>query len=101
MAAGKKYNYSAFKTDDYSIINNQYWTYIDIRCGFVLSYSEKFGALYPVTTTVDTYVYRGLLQNSNIGMTSATSVFQSVVGFVLVVTVNKIIKKVSPGDEMF
>lgn len=59
------------------------------------------GALYPVTTTVDTYVYRGLLQNSNVGMTSATSVFQSVVGFILVVTVNQVIKKVSPGDEMF
>ena len=59
------------------------------------------GALFPVTTTVDTYVYRGLLQNNNVGMTSATSVFQSVVGFILVVTVNKDIKKVSPGDEMF
>lgn len=59
------------------------------------------GALYSVTNTVDTYVYRGLIQNGNIGMTSATSVLQSVVGFVLVVSVNQIIRKISPEDSMF
>lgn len=59
------------------------------------------GALYSVTSTVDTYVYNGLLKSSNMGMTSATSVFQSVVGFILVVITNAVVRKVSPEDSMF
>lgn len=59
------------------------------------------GPLYPVTMTVDTYVYNGLMKSSNMGMTSAVSVVQSVVGFVLVISVNQIIKKWSPEDVMF
>lgn len=59
------------------------------------------GALYPVTQTVDTYVYNSLLKSTNLGMTSATSVFQSVVGFILVVTTNAVVRKVSPEDSMF
>ncbi len=59
------------------------------------------GALYDTTSTIDTYVYNGLLKGGNIGMTSATSFIQSIVGFILVVTVNSIIKKMSPEDSMF
>lgn len=59
------------------------------------------GALYSTTSTIDTYVYNGLLQGGNIGMTSATTFIQSVVGFVLVVSANTIIKKLSPDDAMF
>ena len=59
------------------------------------------GALYSVTSTVDTYVYNGLLKSSNMGMTSATSVFQSVVGFILVVITNAVVRRVSPEDSMF
>ena len=59
------------------------------------------GELYSVTSTVDTYVYNGLLKSSNMGMTSATSVFQSVVGFILVVITNAVVRRVSPEDSMF
>lgn len=59
------------------------------------------GALYSVTATVDTYVYNGLRGNASLGMTSAVSVLQSVVGFVLVLTVNKIIKTIDPEQAMF
>ena len=59
------------------------------------------GALYSVTSTVDTYVYNGLLKSSNMGMTSATSVFQSVVEFILVVITNAVVRRVSPEDSMF
>lgn len=59
------------------------------------------GALYSVTQTIDTYVYNGLRGQGTLGMTSAVSVFQSVVGFLLVVTVNKIIKKIDEESAMF
>lgn len=59
------------------------------------------GALYSVTATIDTYVYNGLKGNGTLGMTSAVSVFQSVVGCILVVTSNKIIKIIDPESAMF
>ena len=42
------------------------------------------GMLYSTTNVIDTYVYRGLMKQGNIGMSSAAGVYQSVVGFVLV-----------------
>lgn len=59
------------------------------------------GALYSTTQTIDTYVYRGLMQLGNIGMSSAAGVYQSVIGFVLVLAANYLIKKVSPDDALF
>ncbi|HHV11667.1 MAG TPA: sugar ABC transporter permease [Clostridiales bacterium] len=59
------------------------------------------GPLLDVTNTIDTYVYRGLMQNNNIGMSSAAGVFQSVVGFILVLTANAIVNKVSREDALF
>lgn len=59
------------------------------------------GALYDVTNTIDTYVYRSLLQTGNIGMSSAAGFYQSVVGFVLVVTANLIVRKIDPDNALF
>lgn len=59
------------------------------------------GALYSTTNTIDTYVYRALLQMNNIGMSSAAGVFQSVVGFALILVVNGIVRKISPDNALF
>ena len=59
------------------------------------------GALYNVTNTVDTYVYRALLVNNNISTASAASTYQAVVGFILVFAVNMIIRKVDRENAMF
>lgn len=59
------------------------------------------GALYSTTQTIDTYVYRALMQLSDIGMSSAASVFQSIVGFVLVLVANKIVAKVDEDNKLF
>jgi putative aldouronate transport system permease protein len=59
------------------------------------------GPLYSTTQTIDTYVYRGLMQLGNIGMSSAAGLYQSVVGFVLVLTANYLVKKVSPENALF
>jgi len=50
------------------------------------------GALYNVTQTIDTYVYRGLMRYGNVGMSSAAGLFQSAVGFVMVITANYIVR---------
>ena len=58
------------------------------------------GALYSTTNTIDTYVYRGLMQLGNISMSSAAGLYQSVVGFILVVVANGIVRKVDKDSAL-
>lgn len=73
------------------------------RSDFGLFYQVPMnsGALIDVTNTIDTYVYRGLMQTNNIGMSSAAGVYQSVVGFILVITANTIVRKVDNESSLF
>lgn len=59
------------------------------------------GALFGVTNTIDTYVYRALLENNDIAMSSAAGLYQSLVGFIVVVTVNAIVRKVDKENALF
>lgn len=59
------------------------------------------GPLLDVTNTIDTYVYRGLMSLNNISMSSAAGVYQSLVGFLLVLTANWVVKKLSPDNALF
>jgi len=59
------------------------------------------GALYNVTQTIDTYVYRGLMRYGNVGMSSAAGLFQSAVGSVMVITANYIVRRASPDNSLF
>jgi putative aldouronate transport system permease protein len=59
------------------------------------------GALFSVTQTIDTYVYRGLMQRGDIGMSSAAGLFQSVIGFALVMGANAVVRKVSSENALF
>ncbi len=57
--------------------------------------------LYATTDVIDTFVYRALRQLNNMGMSTATSLFQSVVGLILVFTTNAVAKKVEPDSAIF
>ncbi len=59
------------------------------------------GALYSTTNVIDTYVYRALMKLGDIGMSSAAGLYQSLVGFVLVLMSNLIVRKVSPENALF
>ena len=59
------------------------------------------GALIDITQTIDTYVYRGLMNTANMGMSAAACFYQSVVGFALVMSTNAIVKRISAEDAMF
>lgn len=59
------------------------------------------GSLINATNTIDTYVYRALMTTNNIGMSSAASVFQAFVGFILVLTVNFVVSKISKEEALF
>ena len=69
--------------------------------GLFYQIPKNSGALYSVTQTIDVYVYNALMKNSDYGMSSAASVFQSIVGFVLVLTANGIVRKYSEDTALF
>lgn len=73
------------------------------RSDFGLFYTvpRDSGSLYSVTNVLDTYIYRGLLNMGNVGMSAAAGFYQSVVGFVLVLIANKIVTKIDPESAMF
>lgn len=69
----------------------------------------KNGALLPVVDVIDTFVYRalngGAMTGSSgivkIGMAAAAGFYQSIVGFVLILIANLLVRKVSPDQALF
>ncbi|MCR2803823.1 ABC transporter permease [Paenibacillus soyae] len=59
------------------------------------------GALYETTNVIDTYVFRGLLQIGDIGMSAAAGFYQSLVGFVLVLVSNYIVRRFDKDNALF
>lgn len=59
------------------------------------------GILIDVTNTIDTYVYRGLVELNNIGMSSAASLYQAFMGFVLVVAANLLVRRIDSDSALF
>lgn len=69
--------------------------------GLFYQVPKNSGALYDVTQTIDVYVYNALMKNSDYGMSSAASVFQSVVGFAMVLAANFIVRRYSEENAIF
>lgn len=69
--------------------------------GLFYTVPQNSGALYPVTQTLDTYIYLGLQHGGNIGMNAAAGLYQTVVGFLLVLLTNWIVSKINPENSMF
>lgn len=69
--------------------------------GLFYTVTKNTGALYSVTDVIDTYIYRGLTNSGNVGMTAAAGLYQSVVGFVAIMVANKVVTKVDPDSAMF
>ena len=63
--------------------------------------TKNTGRLYPVTDVIDTYIYRALTRLSNVGMATASGMYQSVVGFIMVLIVNSIVNRIDPDSAMF
>ena len=59
------------------------------------------GVLFPTTNVIDTYVYRALIEQGNISMSSAAGVYQSLVCFCVVMLSNWIVRKVDKDQALF
>ena len=69
--------------------------------GLFYQVPQNQGALFSVTNTIDTYVYRGLLELGDMSMASAAGLYQSVVGFICILTANLIVRKLDPESALF
>ncbi|WHZ58760.1 ABC transporter permease [Metabacillus hrfriensis] len=69
--------------------------------GLFFQVPRDSGALYPVTNVIDTYVYRGLTTMGEISMSTAAGLYQSVVGFILVMLTNYLVKKIDKEYALF
>lgn len=59
------------------------------------------GLLYDATSTIDTYVYRGLLETNDVGRASAAGFIQSVLGFLLVLGTNYAVRAIEKEQALF
>jgi len=57
--------------------------------------------VYDATDIIDTYVFRSLMTSSDIGMAAAAGLYQSVMCFVTILVVNKIVKSVQRDYALF
>lgn len=63
---------------------------------------QNSGSLFDVTNTIDTYVYRALMTTAGgIGRSAAAGLMQAVVGFVMVISANAVIRKMSASNAIF
>ncbi len=69
--------------------------------GLFYQVPQNSGALFDATNTIDTYVYRSLLSAGGLGRSSAAGVFQSFVGFILVMGSNMVVRKASKDNALF
>lgn len=61
----------------------------------------RSGLISSVTDTIDVFVYRNLAQLNDIGRASAAGFLQSVLGFVLILIVNYIVRRVDKDSALF
>jgi putative aldouronate transport system permease protein len=69
--------------------------------GLFYQVTMNSGSIQSTTNVVDTYVYRALLTLGDTGMSSAAGLYQSTVGFILIFTVNFIVRKISKENALF
>ena len=74
-----------------------------IRGNFGLFYNlvGNNSVLFKTTDIIETYVYRALMNNFNFSQGSAVGLFQSVVGFGIVLVANTVVRRIEPDYALF
>ena len=69
--------------------------------GLFYQVTRNSGMLYNTTQVIDSYVLNAIFKNANYGFTAATSFFQSVVGLILILFANWVVRKIRPENALF
>ena len=57
--------------------------------------------LQPMTDVIDTYVFRLLIDNGNVGVSAAAGLYQSVLCFITIMVCNRLVKKANPDYALY
>ena len=69
--------------------------------GLFYQVTRNGGGLYPTTQVIDSYVLNQIVKSSDFGRVGAASFFQSVVGLLLMLLANGLVRKIEPEDALF
>lgn len=69
--------------------------------GLFYQVPQNSGLLYDVTTTIDVYVYKGLMLLNDVGRSAAAGFFQSICGFIVVLAANLVVNKIDKDNALF
>ena len=69
--------------------------------GLFYQLPRNSGPLFDVTNVIDTYVYRTLKDLNDIGMAAAANLYQSLLGFLMIIGSNALIKKIDTDSALF
>ena len=69
--------------------------------GLFYQVTRNNGLLYSTTQVIDSYVLNQIFKSSNFGFPAATSFFQSVVGLLLMLFANWMVRKIEPENALF
>jgi putative aldouronate transport system permease protein len=69
--------------------------------GLFYQVPRESGMLFNATNVIDTYVYRTFLVFGDVGLSSAASFYQAVVGFFLVFLSNGVVRKINKENALF
>ena len=69
--------------------------------GLFYQVTKNSPALYDTTQVLDSYVLNAIMTSTDYGVTAATTFYQSIIGFLMVVGTNMIIRKISPDNALF
>lgn len=69
--------------------------------GLFFNLTRDQGALYATTDVLDTYIYRALRVTGDIGISSAVGCFQAIVGFIMIMGTNLVVRKIDKDSALF
>ena len=69
--------------------------------GLFYQVTRNSGMLYDTTQVLDSYILNAIMKSANFGFTAASSLFQSVIGLLLMLLANFTVRKVAPENALF
>lgn len=68
---------------------------------FIYNVTRDASLLFPVVNVIDTFVYRSLASSGNYNLASAAGFFQAVMGLILVLFANSLVRRIDKEQALF
>lgn len=69
--------------------------------GLFYQVTRNSGILYETTQVIDSYILNAILTTPDFGFTAATTLYQSLVGLIMILVANGIVRKAAPENALF